>query len=115
MRNKGFTFTTDQRLARWDDTGGPGRFEKWGLQGRWQFTVSRLVMIAAVGAAAALVTGWLLSGDAGYAVGAAGGFLLGSLLVVLVAGKRMWARERDVYDTWLTRRPRHPPAAHGDT
>lgn len=114
MRNKGFAFTTADRLARWDDIGGPGRFEKWGLENPLQFVASRL-LIGLGGVGGALVMGWLLAGDPGFALAVAGGYAIGTVLVVLVAGKRQWARERDVYDAWLSRRRRPQAAARVDT
>ena len=105
MRNKGFAFTAGQKLARWDDLGGPGRFEKWALQSPRHYMASRMAS-APAGAVGALVTVWLLGWDAGRALAMAGGFLLGAVVIVIVAGKGMWSREQDVYDTWLIRRRR---------
>lgn len=108
LRNKGFAFTGDQKLARWDDIGGPRGFEKWSLQGPWQFLASR-VLIGLAGAAAAFVVGWLLTDDVSFALAMGGGWVLGAMLVGLVA-HWMWKRERGLYDAWLNKQRRRQAA-----
>lgn len=114
LRNKGFAYTADQKLARWDDIVGPRRFEKWSLQGPWQLVASRLLLFGPAGAAATFVMRWLLD-DVGSALPAAGGWLLGTILVGLVAGHRMWKRERGLYDHWLDTQRRRQAAAGAAT
>ena len=111
MRNKGFAYTADQKIARWDDIGGPRPFEHWALGGPLQFMASRL-LTGLAGVVGALVVGWLLAGEAAFGMAVAGGFLIGAALIVLLAGHWMWKRERGVYDEWLNiRRHRQADAA----
>lgn len=109
MRNKGFAYTADQKLARWDDIGGPRPFEKWALQGPWQFVASR-VLTGLMGAAGAVVVGWLL-GEVGRGMAMAGGFIFSWVLVAAVTGQRMWKRERGLHDGWLNRQGSSAPMA----
>lgn len=114
LRNKGFVFTADQKFDRWEDIGGPRRFEKWTLQGPFEFIVGRLVnALAAV--AAALGTAWLIAWrgawDASPAGAVAVGMLIGTALIVPAAGYRLWRRDRDLYDAWLNKQRRRQAEA----
>ena len=114
LRNRGFAFTADQKFARWEDIGGPGRFERWALPGPWTFVAGR-ALSGLGGVVGALLVGWLLPGDTGAATAVAGGMLLGTVLVVLLAGHRMWQRERDLYDAWLNKQRRRQAAAQSSS
>ena len=110
LRNKGFAYTSDQKFARWEDIGGPGPFERWSLQGPWQFMTSRLLNSLA-GVVGVLAVGRLLQRDFALIRGVALGMLLGVLIGVAVAGRRMWRRDRDLYDAWLAKQRRREAAA----
>jgi hypothetical protein len=100
MRRLGFVFTDDQRLARWEERGGPGRVEQWSLRGSVRYRIARFIPLAIGFLGVPLVFGWV-RGDARaftqpYMVGAS----LGLVLVAVFAGGFYYRRERRLYDRW---------------
>ena len=107
FRNHGFVFTEWQVFSRWDDIGGPTRFETWTMSSRWRYAVVRAGIQGASGAFGVVLGGLLLGSERSEIVefatimGVAGGlvmFLFASLAT------RQWKRQRDMYDRWLQRR-----------
>lgn len=100
LRSLGFVFTDDQRLARWEDRGGPGRVERWSLRGSVRYRLARFIPLAAGILGAPLVYGWLRPDATAFTQPYLVGASLGVVLVTAFAGGFFYRRERRLYDRW---------------
>jgi hypothetical protein len=100
LRRWGLVFTDDQRLARWEDRGGPGRVERWSLGGSVRYRIARFIPLAAGILAAPLVYGWLRPDATAFTQPYLVGASLGVFLATVFAGGFYYRRERRLYDRW---------------
>jgi hypothetical protein len=107
LRNHGFVFTELQVLSRWDDIGGPRRYELWTLSNRWRYATHRAWIHGVSGVVGVVLMGLLLGMERSEIVRFATVMGLGGTVAMFFGAALLqgqWRRRRALYNGWLRRR-----------